>query len=444
VSQVPSPQSVESEQALLGGLLLDPERFEEIEREVGTDDFYRPDHGRLFGLLKQMRVGGEPIDQVSVGERVLRGGKDEEFGGYGYVLALPEKVPARVNLGHYARIVREKALQRRVIRAAEKVLEEARSSEHPASELVSRASHAFLELADDELHRDWEQVSAIVDREMMRLQEIARDPTPTPGLTTGFTGLDKLLAGFHPGALVILAARPAMGKTALALNFAQNAAVLGHKAVGVFSLEMDRGELVNRMLCCAALVEGDKAKRGQLDDEDWERLDAADRMMREARIFIDDTSGVTIDDLRARARRLKARNPDLGMIVVDYLQLMQGSDPKAPRQQQISDISRGLKIVAKELGITVLALSQLNRGVETRAEKKPMIADLRESGAIEQDADVILFIYRDEVYNPDTPKPGIAEVIVAKHRAGPTGSAELVFRKSYTRFDDLDERKFEL
>ena len=435
----PTPQSVESEQALLGGLLLDPEQFEDVEREVSADDFYRPDHARTFALLKTMRGAGEHIDRITVGERVLRGGQDEEYGGYAYITKLPDKVPSRANLAHYARVVREKSTLRRVIRAATKVLEDAHGSDQSPSELIQVAAHSFMTIAEEDSARDWEQISSVSDREMVRIENLSRNPTATPGTPTGFFALDKILAGLHKSTLIILAARPAMGKTALALNLAQNAALMGDKTVGIFSLEMDRGELVTRMLCCAGMVEGGKVKTGQLDEEDWKRLDKADRLMHQAKVFIDDTPGVTVDDIRARSRRLKARNPDLGLIVIDYLQLMEGTDPRANRQQQVSEISRGLKILAKELEVPVIALSQLNRAVEQRADKRPLVSDLRESGAIEQDADVIMFIYRDEVYNPDTTtKQGLAEVIIAKHRSGGTGSVELVFRKAYTRFDDLD------
>ncbi|MCB9662537.1 MAG: replicative DNA helicase [Alphaproteobacteria bacterium] len=434
----PTPQAVDAEQALLGGLLLDPEQYEEVEREVSAEDFYRPDHGRLFALLKEMRAEGEHVDAVTVGDRVLRGGQDEAFGGYGYVLGLTERVPSRANLGHYARLVREKASLRRVIRAAETVRESALGGEKGPSELLAQASHAFLEIADAESSRDWEQISEIIDRELTRIEHLSRSEAETPGVPTGYPDLDRILLGLHPSTLVVLAARPGMGKTALALNLALNVAVLGGRAVGIFSLEMDRGELANRLLCCAGMVEGGKVKTGKLSDAEWKRLDEADQHLRGARLFIDDTAGVTIEDLRARTRRLKAKHPDLGLVVLDYLQLMQHSDGKMNRQQQVTEISRGLKILAKELGVPVLALSQLNRAVESRADKRPLVSDLRESGAIEQDADVIMFIYRDEVYNPDSAKPGVAEVIVSKHRSGATGKVELVFRKAYTRFDSLE------
>ncbi|MCA9686719.1 MAG: replicative DNA helicase [Myxococcales bacterium] len=434
----PTPQAVDAEQALLGGLLLDPEQFEDVEREVAADDFYRPDHGRLFGLLKQMRADGEHVDAVTVGARVMAGGDDEAYGGYGYVLGLPERVPSRANLGHYARIVREKAALRRIIRAADTVMGSAYEGATGPAELLSRASHALFEIADEEITRDWVQLSAVIDTELARLEALAREAKATSGVPTGFDDLDAKLHGLHPGALVILAARPGMGKTALALNLALNIAVMADRAVGVFSLEMEKGELGDRLLCCAGMVDGGKLKSGDLDEGDWKRLDDADQQLRGARLFIDDTAGVTIEDVRARARRLKAKHPDLGLLVIDYLQLMQHADSKMNRQQQVSEISRGLKILAKELEVPVLALSQLNRGVESRAEKKPLISDLRESGAIEQDADVILFIYRDEVYNKDSPKAGIAEVIIAKHRSGPTGEVELASRLAYSRFDTLE------
>lgn len=437
---LPMPQAIDAEQSLLGGLMLEPEQFEQVEREVAAEDFYRPDHARLFALLKAMRAAAEGIDVVTLGDRILRGGRDEDYGGYAYVLDLPEKVPSRVHLVQYARIVREKAMRRKVIRAAEKVLASAQGGEADVAQMLSQAAHAFLQIAESEVSRDWEQVSAIADREMMRLQEIARTGEEPDAITTGFAGLDDILLGFHPSQLIVLAARPGMGKTALALTLAYNVALFSKRAVGFFSLEMDRAELVTRLLSAAGLVEGHKLRKARLDEADWQRLDVAEGTLREARIFIDDRPGATIEDLRARARRLATLNPDLGLIVVDYLQLLQATDPRQNRVQQVGEISRGLKILAKELRVPVLALSQLSRDIEKRKgdDQRPKLSDLRDSGSIEQDADVILFIHRDATEVGGRGSDNRAKLIVAKQRAGRTDETDVVFQKAYNKFEDLD------
>jgi replicative DNA helicase len=440
----PFPHSMEAERALLGGLVLDPEQFEDVGQVVKADDFYRPDHGTLFELLREMRLAGDAIDMVTIHDRVSSGGNDERYGGLAYVLSLPEAVPSTTNLKHYAEVVRGKSTLRRVIRTSQELATAAYAQGENASDLIERAAQSFLKLGESDASRSWTQVSMVVDEEIRRIERLSEEPGGIVGVTTGFTRLDDKLAGLHPTDLIILAARPAMGKTALALNLAQNAAVLGGKAVALFSFEMSRGQLVTRMLCCLGSVEGGKVRTGELDNDDWARIIEASEVLREQSIHIDDTPGVIITDVKARARRLKAAEPNLGLIVIDYLQLMQGDDPKSSRQQQISDISRGLKILAKDLEVPVLALSQLNRGVEQRAEKRPMVSDLRESGAIEQDADIIMFIYRDEIYNVDSPDKGLAEVIIAKQRNGPTGTVKLAFQGQFTRFDNLADEDFVL
>lgn len=435
----PSPQALEAEQALLGGLIVDPQRMDEVSHLVSADDFYRPDHARFFMMLRDMRADGDFIDLVTVSDRVMRGNAPDQYGGLSYVLALPDKVPSTANLAHYARIVRDKAVLRRVIRTSDELTGAAHDGTDNPGVLLDRASQLFASLAETHDRRDWSPVSTVVDEELVAIQERQSKSATVHGVTTGFRALDDKLGGLRPSQLLILAARPAMGKTALVLNIAQRAADQSNVTVGIFSLEMSRTELVSRMLCGLAMVEGDRVRKGRLDDEDWVRMDAAGEMLRATSLFIDDTPGATIDDIRTKARRLQARKGDLGLLVIDYLQLMQGNDPKASRQQQISDISRGLKILAKDLGVPVIALSQLNRDVEKREDKRPMISDLRESGAIEQDADVIMFIYRDEIYHPDSADKGVAEVIIAKQRSGPTGRVRLAFQPQYTRFDDLAE-----
>ncbi len=433
------PWSVEAERAVLGGLLLEPERLDDVLERMSPADLYRDDHRALLELLREMAGAAEPIDLVTVPERMSRGGQDQRYGGIGYVLQLTDDLPSTANLRHYADVIHEKAVRRRVIEAAHKAVEEAYKEAEDAATLVEKAGGFLAEITETEARRSWEPVSLIVDAELQRIEEVSNRTGDVTGLPTGFEKLDEMLAGLHPTDLVILAARPAMGKTALVLNLALNAAKLAGAGVGVFSLEMGRGQLVTRLLCNLGRVEAGSVRTGRLTNDEWERLLGASERLRQLPIHIDDTPGVSIGDVRTRARRLKQAQPHLELIIIDYLQLMQGEDPRASRQQQISDISRGLKILAKELKVCVLALSQLNRDVEKRKDdKRPMVSDLRESGAIEQDADVIMFIYRDEVYHKDSAEKGVAEVIIGKQRNGPIGMVKLGFQGQFARFKDLE------
>jgi replicative DNA helicase len=436
-----SPKALDAERALLGGLIEDPSFLHEISSIVRPEDFHHRPHREMFALIKKMSDANQAIDLVTIVERVRTAGEGA-FGGITYVMDLPSHVPSTANLGYYAKLVQEKALLRALMEAAEGIAEEAGAGATDPSMLLEHAVRRVQEVGRGSAERTWAAIPDIVDGELKRIEELGQRDSGITGVTTGFRDLDAKLAGLQRTDLIILAARPAMGKTALALNFVVNAALMGGVGVGLFSLEMSRGQLVTRILCRQARVEGGKARTGQLGEDDWERMMDAAKELRTASIFIDDSPGITIGEVRARCRRLKASQPNLGLIVIDYLQLMQGDDPREPRQQQISNISRGLKILAKDLQVPVMALSQLNRAVEQRPadDRRPRTADLRESGAIEQDADVIMFIYRDEVYNPDTPDKGLAEVIIAKQRNGPTGDVKLVYQGNFTRFDDyLDE-----
>ncbi|MCB9670407.1 MAG: replicative DNA helicase [Alphaproteobacteria bacterium] len=431
------PQAVEAERALLGGMILKPERIPELTGlGLRGDHFHRPEHANLFRVLVEMHGRAEAIDLVTVPERIGRDGEQDKYGGISYVLGLPDQIPSTTNLPHYARVVIDKALLRQLIDTAGEVSERAYAQPDDVHNLMDQAAREILSLGSGIGVGSWEQISLTLDKAVQDLDELSKQGGVVAGYTTGFEDLDKKLAGLHKSDLLILAARPAMGKTALALNVAQNVALMEGRAVGIFSMEMSRAQLVTRMVCCQGMVDGNKVRTGKLDTDDWARfLDATDAL-RAARVFIDDTPGLSITDVRSRAKRLKAEQDDLGLIVIDYLQLMSGDDKRAPREQQISAISRGLKALAKDVDVPVIALSQLNRGVEQRAEKRPMVSDLRESGAIEQDADIILFIYRDEYYNPDSTDKGLAEVIIAKQRSGPTGTCKLVFRGEFTRFDN--------
>ncbi len=437
-----SPHNWETERSLLGGLLLDPDQLVEVRERVVAADFHKPAHEALYALMCELADAGQLPDTTLVLDEIARRGVAEAVGGAGYVAGLPGACPSVENLQGYGQRVHDHAVRRRLLLAAETVIDEVHSGRKPTQELLDTAEKSVFEISQLSGSRDWHPLSTVLDEQLEELRRRAEQPGDVTGVPTGFIDLDRKLAGLHAGQLIILAARPAMGKTAFALNIALQAAQRAGAAVGVFSLEMARQELVSRMLTSDAMVDGMRVRTGKLDDEDWRRLLVSSERLRELPIAIDDMSGLTISQLRSKARRLKAEYPDLKVLIIDYLQLMQGpSGSRESREQIISAISRGLKILAKELEITVIALSQLNRGLENRPNKRPIMSDLRESGAIEQDADVILFIYRDEVYNPDTtPDKGIAEIIIAKQRAGEIGTVRLTFVKEHTAFRNHTDR----
>ncbi len=427
-----SKHAWETERALLGGLLLDPSQLAEVSERVSAASFSRPPHENLFALLIELHERGVRTDVVTMIDEIGRR-KAEDYDGVAYVAALPNACPSVENLLTYAERVREASARRRLIDAASHIVEVVKTEPKDLQTLLDDAERAIFEVSQLSGRSDWHPLAEVIDEQFVMIQERAKAPGALTGVTTGFYDLDRMLAGFHPGTLAILAARPAMGKTALALNMALAASA--HGAVGIFSLEMSRQELSSRMLCARGEVDASRVRTGQLDAADWRRLTQAVEDLHAAPIEIDDTPGLTIAQLRSKARRLMTKRRGLALLVVDYLQLMQGTGgAKESRENVISNISRGLKILSKELNVPVLALSQLNRSLEGRTDKRPMPSDLRESGAIEQDADVIMFIYRDELYNPDTPDRGLAEVIIAKQRAGATGTVKLVFDGKYTLF----------
>jgi replicative DNA helicase len=439
VEQPSFPHATDAERLLLGGLMRDPVDLAVIAEVVKPDDFYRPEHGTLFGLLVSMQGRGIPIDPVvTVADHMAREGKAEQYGGLAYVMELPDRVPATANLRHYAEMVREKSLLRQLVETADWVRESALMQPEDVPLLLDEAAARITGVGLTMGRRSWQPISLTVDEQLVEIDKLTKHESETTGRSTGFEDVDKMLAGLHPTDLLILAARPGMGKTALALNIAQNVALKEEVPVGIFSLEMGRAQLVTRMLCCEGFVDAGKVRTGTLEQDDWARLLEASERLRRTKVHIDDSPGLSIGEVRTRARRLQAEVKDIGLIVIDYLQLMRGDDPRAPREQQISSISRGLKGLAKDLNCPIMALSQLNRGVESRADKRPMVSDLRESGAIEQDADVIMFIYRDDYYNKPSDDPGVAEIIVAKQRNGPTGTARLAWLGKYTRFDSVD------
>jgi replicative DNA helicase len=432
------PKSIESERALLGGLLQDPSLLADITETVKAVDFFRPDHAALFELMLEMTAASEEIDVVTLPQRMQREGRAERYGGIAYVVELPDHTPATANLHHYARVIREQSVLRKLITTSEGLAQKAFDGPTDLGSLIESAVKDFANLGQEHNRRSWEQISLILDGEIERIEQLSHLGTDVTGIHTGFKELDKMLAGMQRGDLLILAARPSMGKTALALNIAQNAALKSDVGVGIFSLEMARSQLVGRMVATHGRIDGSRLRLGDLTDEDWERLLNATDTLRRARIFIDDSAALSVNDVRARARKLQSECPEIGLIVVDYLQLMRGDGgDRQSRVQEVAEISRGLKALAKDLNVPVLALSQLSRAVEQRQDKRPMLSDLRESGSIEQDADVIMFIYRDEYYDKSSSDKDLAEVIVAKQRNGSTGTVKLVFQGKFTRFDNL-------
>jgi replicative DNA helicase len=425
----------EVERAVLGGLMLDVSQLDTVSDLLQPGDFHRPHHAELYKILLELGARGAGLDVVSVIDELRKREAGEAVGGIAYVAQLPTACPSTEALHGYAERVREHSVRRALAATAERILADVKAGEKETSELLDEAEREVFALGQSGGRSDWHDVSTVVDEHFVALQDRARQGAgELTGTTTGFADLDRVLSGFQPTDLVILGARPGMGKTSLALNMALAAAEAG-KAVGIFSLEMSRHQLVSRFLSSRARIDSAAMRTARMDDDEWRRLARATEEVQELPIEIDDTPGLALGQLRAKARRLRARRPDLGLLVLDYLQLMQGSGgPRESRENAISAISRGLKIVAKELGVPILALSQLNRALEGRTDKRPQLSDLRESGAIEQDADVIMFIYRDEKYDEASERKGLAEVIVAKHRAGATGKVTLTFDAQWTLF----------
>jgi len=437
VRRVP-PQSLEAEESVLGGVLLDNTALDRVVEVVRPDDFYRTQHRRIFRAMLDLAERSEPADLITLSEALRARGDLAEVGGTAYLAELAERVPTAANIMHYARIVRDRAVLRGLIAAATEIVTRTYEATGDVKELLDRAEQAILQIADREVKQHFMRMDELVVQTFETIERLHGQKQAVTGVTTGFHELDKLTAGLQPSDLIIVAARPSVGKTALCLNIAANAALYGNVGVAIFSLEMAREQLALRMLCSQARMDLGQVRTGRISDGQLGELADAARLLSAAPIFIDDTPALTVLELRAKARRLW-RDPatKLGLVMVDYLQLMRSTEGKDSREQEISEISRSLKALAKELNLPVLALSQLNRKVEDRNPPIPRLADLRESGAIEQDADVIAFIYRDAAYDEDSDKRGLTEIHVAKQRNGPTGIAQLTFLREYTRFEDV-------
>lgn len=434
------PQSVEAEQAVLGGLMLAPEAFDRVADLLNDKDFYRRDHQLIYRAIRELAEKDRPFDAVTLGEWFESNGLSEQVAGGAYLVELASTTPSAANIKAYAEIVRDKAVLRQLIEIGTEIVNDGFQPEgRESAEILAKAEQQVFAIAEagSRGRQDFTPINKAMAEAFDVLQTRHANGGGITGLPTGYTEFDQMTAGLQPTDLIILAARPAMGKTTFALNIAEYAAIKTKKAVAVFSMEMSASQLALRLISSNGRINATRLRTGQLEDEDWSRVTSAIRMIKETKIFIDDTPGLSPDVLRAKARRLK-REHDLGLIVIDYLQLMAVPGNSENRATEISEISRSLKGLAKELNVPVIALSQLNRSLETRTDKRPVMADLRESGAIEQDADIIIFIYRDEYYNKEnSPDKGLAEIIIGKQRSGPTGSVKLKFFGEYTRFDNL-------
>ncbi len=431
------PQNDEAEVAVLGTILLTEQALDQIlvDLKLSAEDFYRPRHQLIFRAMLRLKEKAEPeaVDAITVCDDLGRNGQLEEAGGAPYVHALPTMVPAAGAARDYARIVREHSMLRRLLAAAREIQEKVATQAGDPRALIEQAEQAVFRAGHGEESSRLRSIEEVLHEELDKLERLSKEGQSLTGTPSGFKDLDEITGGFQPGNLVVLAARPAMGKSALAANIAENAAVDHGKAVALFSLEMSEGELAQRFIASRGRINGESLRKGRVKAEQWPKVLQATEKLTKAPLFIDDSSDIGVLELRAKARRLNQRHP-LGLLIVDYLQLMRVEDPRDGRVEQVGKISRGLKILARELHIPVIAISQLSRAVEARPDKRPLMSDLRESGNIEQDSDLVMFVYRDEYYNDDSEDQGVAELIIGKHRNGPVGKVRLSFLDRYPKF----------
>jgi replicative DNA helicase len=432
------PSNLEAERSILGAILLDDKALYTIIETLRKDDFYLESHRRIYEKMYALAASSRPIDLVTLKNELQRTDELESAGGPAYLASLTDGLPRAVNIEHYSQIVKEKATLRRLIQISQETMTRSYQSEDSAQEILSDVERVIFEVSNQQFRSGFSGIDPLVSAVYRQIEEVSNRKTLVTGLETGFTELDKMTAGLHPADLIIIAARPGLGKTSLCLNIAQHSALKRQKVIGIFSLEMSKEQLVKRLLCAEAEIDAHKVNTGFLSKDDWVRLGRAAGALSQSRIFIDDSAGITIMEMRSKARRLAVEH-GLDLLIVDYLQLMSGSNQRYEnRTQEISQISRGLKALAKELSVPVVAISQLNRAVEARrGDHRPQLSDLRESGSIEQDADIVLFIYREEMINPTDENSGVAELIIGKQRNGPTGSFQLAFIKQYTKFANL-------
>ncbi len=439
------PQSIEAERSVIGGLLLSADGWDAIAELVTASDFYRPEHRAIFRQIAMLVDRSEPVDVVTVADRLLATGELDAAGGHTYLTELAEQTPTAANIRAYATAVHERAVLRKLITAAQDIANTGFNPDGRGSEeLLDEAERRIMQISEEGLKTGGPRgMEPLLSGALERIEELFNSGGDITGLTTGFIDLDKMTSGMQPADLVIVAGRPSMGKTSFAMNLVENAVGGTDKPILVFSLEMPAEQLVIRMLSSLGRIDQGRVRNGKLEQDDWPKLSKAMNILKEARIFIDDTPSLTPTELRSRARRVAREQGELGMIMVDYLQLMRVAGSTDGRTAEISEISRSLKAIAKEFRCPMVALSQLNRSLEQRPNKRPVNSDLRESGAIEQDADVIMFIYRDEVYHEDSLDKGTAEIIIGKQRNGPIGTCRLAFQGEYTRFENLASGRYE-
>ncbi len=435
------PQNIEAEQAVLGAMLIEREAISKVAEMLRPEDCYREAHRLIFNAMSELFNKNDAVDMVTVIEFLRKSDKLEAAGGLSYITSLANSVPTAANVLYHAKIVEEKALLRQLINAATNIASSGYEGSEEVASILDTAEKTILAVSSRKMGGDFTPIKSIIFDAFNKIEQLYASKGSITGLSTGFKDLDRLTSGLQPSDLILIAARPSMGKTAFVLNIAQHIGIKEKKAVAFFSLEMSKEQLVQRMLCAESTIDSQRLRIGELEANDWTKLVSGADRLSAAPIFIDDTSGITVMELRSKARRLKIEY-DLQLIIIDYLQLMQGSGKgkgSENRQQEISEISRSLKGLAREIGVPVIALSQLSRSVESRQVKKPMLSDLRESGSLEQDADIVAFLYRDDYYNPDSEQKNITEVIIAKHRNGPVDTVQLFFLKQFTKFSDLSK-----
>ena len=432
------PQDIEAEQAVIGSMLTDQDAVSSAIETLKPEDFYREDNKQIYTAILNIYNKAEPIDIITLKAELSSMGKLDAVGGLEYIVELPEKVPTTANVDRYIKIVEEKSLLRNLIRAANEILSSGYAQEDDVENIVDHAEKKIFDVMQKKSQKGYTTIKDVLVESFTKLEELYNQKEHITGVPTGFAELDKKTAGLHGSELILIAARPAMGKSAFALNIGSYAATRANVPVAIFSLEMSKEQVGNRILCSEALVDSNNVRTGELNDEELGKLAETSGELSQAPIYIDDTPGISVMEIRAKCRKLKLEK-NIGLVIIDYLQLIQGSGKTSSREQEIAEISRSLKILAKEIEVPVIALSQLSRAVEARPDHRPMLSDLRESGSIEQDADIVMFLYRDDYYNEDSEKKNIAEVIIAKQRAGSTGTVELAWLGKYTKFANLEK-----
>ena len=440
IGKIP-PNDTEAEQAVLGSMLTDKDAVIAAIEVLKEEDFYREDNKIIYKAILNLYNRAEPIDIITLKSELTSMGKFEETGGLEYLAELPEIVPTTANVDKYIKIVEEKSILRNLIKTANEIITLGYDPTEEVENIMDNAEKKIFDIMQAKNQKGYTPIKDVLVDTFAKLEELYNQKQHITGVPTGFADLDYRTAGLHGSDLVLVAARPAMGKSAFALNIAANAAIKAKVPVAIFSLEMSKEQMVNRILCSEAMVDSNKVRTGKLDEQDWGKLASSLGPLSESEIYIDDTPGISVMEIRAKCRKLKLEK-NIGLVVIDYLQLIQSSGRRAGnREQEISEISRSLKILAKEIDVPVIALSQLSRAPEQRPDHRPMLSDLRESGAIEQDADIVMFLYRDDYYNEDSEKKNIAEIILAKHRQGSTGTVELLWLGSYTKFVNIDKTR---